>query len=245
MNLLCDPYVWEQPRILLYTRFSAKGVCVSELVNHIILVYIVAGVAGLALSYARNDYTFSAISIALATIWSLPAIFKLIGTKRARENFQDGAGAAAAAGATEGAENETKKWTSADAVPVYDVIGSGAASPTLTLPTARNPFMNVLIDEIKYNPKRPMAASVLDPSVKVGLDDFFRSGFYSDPTDVFGRTQSQRQFVTMPSTSIPNDVDSYQKWLYKIPGKTCKEGGREACLPGTDTCCLPWLQVNK
>lgn len=239
MNLLCDPYVWEQPRILLYTSFSAKGVCVSELVNHIILVYIVAGVVGMTLSYARNDYTFSAISIALATVWSLPAIFKLIGTKRARENFQDGAAA------TETADKETKKWTSADAVPVYDVIGSGAAPPTLTLPTARNPFMNVLIDEIKYNPMRPMAASVLDPSVKVGLDDFFRSGFYSDPTDVFGRTQSQRQFVTMPSTSIPNDVDSYQNWLYKIPGKTCKEGGREACLPGTDGGALPWMNVNK
>ena len=60
-------------------------------------------------------------------------------------------------------------------------------------------------------------------------------------TDVFGKTQGQRQFVSMPSTTIPNDVDSYQKWLYKIPGKTCKEGGREACLPGTDGGALPWM----
>lgn len=127
---------------------------------------------------------------------------------------------------------------------VYDVIGMGAAPANLTLPSAKNPFMNVLIDEIKYNPTRPLAASVLDPSVKVTLEEFFQTDFYSDPTDVFGKTQSQRQFVTMPSTSIPNDVDSYQNWLYKIPGKTCKEGGREACLPGTDGGAVTWLNVN-
>jgi hypothetical protein len=127
---------------------------------------------------------------------------------------------------------------------MYDVIGSGASGATLTLPTARNPFMNVLIDEIKYNPTRPVAISTSDPSVKVSLDDFFRTEFYSDPTDVFGKTQSQREFITMPSTSIPNDQASYQDWLYKIPGKTCKEGGREACLPGTDGGALPWMNVN-
>lgn len=127
---------------------------------------------------------------------------------------------------------------------VYDVIGMGAAPANLMLPTAKNPFMNVLIDEIKYNPTRPLAASVLDPSIKVTLEEFFRTDFYSDPTDVFGKTQSQRQFVAMPSTSIPNDVDSYQNWLYRIPGKTCKEGGREACLPGTDGGAVTWLNVN-
>jgi len=127
---------------------------------------------------------------------------------------------------------------------VYDVIGMGAAPANLMLPSAKNPFMNVLIDEIKYNPTRPLAASVLDPSVKVTLEEFFRTDFYSDPTDVFGKTQSQRQFVTMPSTSIPNDVDSYQNWLYRIPGKTCKEGGREACLPGTDGGAVTWLNAN-
>jgi hypothetical protein len=127
---------------------------------------------------------------------------------------------------------------------VYDVIGRGAAPANLMLPTAKNPFMNVLIDQIKYNPTRPMAASVLDPSVKVTLEEFFRTDFYSDPTDVFGKTQSQRQFVAMPSTGIPNDVDSYQNWLYRIPGKTCKEGGREACLPGTDGGAITWLNSN-
>jgi hypothetical protein len=130
--------------------------------------------------------------------------------------------------------------------PNVDRIGSNykPGNSLATYPTPRNPFMNVLIDEIKYNPGRPSAASVSDPNVKTSLDDFFRTEFARDPTDVFGRSQSQREFITMPSTSIPNDVDSYQNWLYRIPGKTCKEGGREACLPGTDGGALPWLNVD-
>jgi len=81
--------------------------------------------------------------------------------------------------------------------------------------------------------------------VKAQLDDFFRIQWFSDPTDVFGRAQSQREFYTMPSTSIPNDQASYQDWLYKIPGKTCKEGGRGACLPGTDGSPVTWLNADR
>jgi hypothetical protein len=130
-------------------------------------------------------------------------------------------------------------------IPSVNIIGknnSGIESLPLTQPTARNPFMNVLVDELKYNPTRPPSASILDPVLRISLDDFFRTEFFSDPTDVFGKTQGQRQFITMPSTSIPNDVDSYQNWLYRIPGKTCKEGG--PCLPGTDGGALPWLNED-
>jgi hypothetical protein len=118
---------------------------------------------------------------------------------------------------------------------------SGAALPDRTPPTSRNPFMNILVEEMKYNPNRPAAASVLDPMVKQTMDDFFRVQWFSDPTDVFGKNQSQRQFVTQPSTTIPNDQGSFANWLYKIPGKTCKEGGRDACLAGTDGQLIPWL----
>jgi hypothetical protein len=113
--------------------------------------------------------------------------------------------------------------------------------PDYTPPTARNLFMNVLLDEIKYNPGRPEAAPVDNPTVKQTMDDYFRVQWFSDPTDVFGKNQSQRQFVTQPSTTVPNDQGAFADWLYKIPGKTCKEGGREACLAGTDGGPIPWL----
>jgi len=159
-------------------------------------------------------------------------------------NLQDAHDSSTAAASGSTVAPKAGRYPLSKAHEVYDVIGGGAAPANLTLPTAKNPFMNVLIDEIKYNPTRPLAASVLDPSMKVTLEEFFQTDFYSDPTDVFGKTQSQRQFITMPSTGIPNDVDSYQNWLYRIPGKTCKEGGREACLPGTDGGAITWLNAN-
>lgn len=118
---------------------------------------------------------------------------------------------------------------------------SGAALPEHTQPTSRNPFMNILINEMKYNPSRPEAESVSDPVVKQTVDDYFRVQWFSDPTDVFGKNQNQRQFVTQPSTTVPNDQGSFANWLYRIPGKTCKEGGREACLSGSDGGPIPWL----
>lgn len=134
--------------------------------------------------------------------------------------------------------------------PIEDPVGSqeidaapysGPALPEHTPPTSRNPFMNILLDEFKYNPGRPSAASVEHPAVEQVMDDYFRVQWHSDPTDVFGKKQSQRQFITQPSTTIPNDQGSFANWLYKIPGKTCKEGGRPACLLQSDLGTLPWL----
>ncbi len=233
---ICQPYLWENPKVLLATGFAWKahkeGVCVSEIVNQIFLVFFMAFASG-AMATVAFGYSFAmTAALGLAVLYTLPSFWALINIRRDSEGFQD-------------AKPETSEsMVASKEVPdgIYHVIGGAPA--TQTLPTARNPFMNVLIDEIKYNPQRPVAASVLDPSVRVTLDDFFRTDFTADPTDVFGRSQSQRQFVTMPSTGIPNDQESYQNWLYKIPGKTCKEGGREACLPGTDGGALPWMNSN-
>jgi hypothetical protein len=107
----------------------------------------------------------------------------------------------------------------------------------------KNPFHNVLVDEYKYAPTREAAPDITTAERKTALDEFFRVQWYSDPTDVFGKAQSQREFVTAPSTTIPNDQASYQDWLYKIPGKTCKEGGVENCYGGTNGGVLPWVNM--
>ncbi len=121
---------------------------------------------------------------------------------------------------------------------------SGPALPDYTPPTSRNLFMNILNDEMKFNPERPPAAPIDHPIVKQTIDDYFRVQWFSDPTDVFGKNQNQRQFITQPSTTVPNDQGAFANWLYKIPGKTCKEGGREACLSGTDSGTIPWLNQS-
>ena len=110
-------------------------------------------------------------------------------------------------------------------------------------PLARNPFDNVLMDEYTESPQRQAAADITTTESKVALDAMFRTQWYSDPTDVFGKTQGQRIFITNPSTTIPNDQGSYQNWLYKIPGKTCKEGNPEACYGGTEGAVMPWLNL--
>ena len=118
---------------------------------------------------------------------------------------------------------------------------SGPALPANTPPTSKNLFMNVLLDEYKYNPDRPAAAPVTNSMVKQVFDDYFKVQWFSDPTDVFGKSQNQRQFVTQPSTSVPNDRKSFQDWLYKIPGKTCKEGGQYCTDQGSAGVQYPWM----
>ena len=223
-SILCDPYVWESPTILAQTNFfyNTSTTCVSEHVNHVFLLLVILGLIGyISITMLKNRNIFYVALAVLLFIMS-PSLVGIYQNNHKKEAFQN----------------------VSNPEPNVDRIGSNYKPANVTYPTARNPFMNVLVDEIKYNPGRPVAASVLDPNVKTSLDDFFKTEFARDPTDVFGRSQSQREFITMPSTSIPNDVDSYQNWLYKIPGKTCKEGGREACLPGTDGGVLPWLNSD-
>jgi hypothetical protein len=235
---LCDPYFWEQSSVLWETGYVLKqrkeGPCISELVNHLALIWLTALVVAIPISVVlRNSYPFYGILL-LGAAYSLPLLWAIYHAWSRCEGFQDAS------------STEATAAPPSEPAGVNDPIPLGGAPATArTLPTTRNPFMNVLVDELLYNPMRGEAVSVQDPSVKLALDDFFRTEFNRDPTDVFGRSQSQRQFVTMPSTGIPNDQASYQTWLYKIPGKTCKEGGREACLPGTDGGVLPWMNVNR
>jgi hypothetical protein len=124
---------------------------------------------------------------------------------------------------------------------VPDVIGRCGR----TEPTSANPFMNVLISEISDNPHRSAAADVTGIKVRNELDSYFETMFASDPGDAFQHMQSQRQWYTMPSTTIPNDVDSLQNWRYRTPGQTCKEGNQEVCVFDTGDASYPWREMRR
>jgi hypothetical protein len=225
-DVLCEPPIWEDPLIFFqsldYTWTKRKeGVCRSELINSFISWAIIAIVVGGILAYLYENPLLFAISVLVVLLIETPAILAF--------------------------KNSVVKLPVEKPVPTESFTSYEQPEEVLatTSPTAKNPFMNVLLDEIKYNPTRPPAEDIQNPFIMKTLDDFFRVQFTSDPTDVFGRSQSQRQFIVMPSTTVPNDVDSYQNWLYRIPGKTCKEGGRDACLPGTDGGPLVWLSAEK
>ena len=242
---LCDPYFWEQPSVLTgpawWRRWSrpSRAACASEIVNEIAAVYIFTALIGAALSVIIEYPYALPLALLAATLYLIPAYMTLSNKGTGWHLLW-----ARECDSNEGFEPKIPFMLPAGMGVVTgnpDKEPDNAAPYKETLPTARNPFMNVLVDEYKYNPQRPAAANISSPAVNDALDAFFRVQWSSDPTDVFGRTQSQRQFVAMPSTSIPNDASSFQNWLYRIPGKTCKEGGREACLPGTDGGPIPWL----
>jgi hypothetical protein len=108
-----------------------------------------------------------------------------------------------------------------------------------TKPTIDNPFMNVTMkDYFNIDPStkmiidRPEACDINDPSIKKDVKEAFNNNLFKDVNDIFGKMNSQRQFYTMPSTTIPNAQDEFAKWLYLNP-KTCKED-QDYCNPYED-----------
>lgn len=89
---------------------------------------------------------------------------------------------------------------------------------TCTQPTHENPFMNVLLtDERDRKP-----ACSFSTQVKKDVEEKFGFNLYKNVGDIFGKENSQRQFYTVPNTSIPNKQDTLADWLYKTP-QTFKE----------------------
>lgn len=102
-----------------------------------------------------------------------------------------------------------------------------------TKPTLANPFMNFTMQDYLNMQdgkieEKSQACDTQDPTIKKDMDTFFNNNLYRDVDDVFGKMNSQRQFFTMPWTTIPPDANGdFKNWLYNNP-KTCKET-QEAC----------------
>ncbi len=96
-------------------------------------------------------------------------------------------------------------------------------------PTKDNPFMNPEIyDYNTKNIEEPACNTHNNKGVQSYVDKLFTSSLFRDVNDLFGKSNSQRQFYTVPGNSIPNDQDTFAKWLYATP-KTCKEGNGLQC----------------
>ncbi len=91
-----------------------------------------------------------------------------------------------------------------------------------TSPKKDNPFMNVLMSDYTQEPERAPACDIRKNSIKEDAEDHFEYNLYRDVSDVWNRTASQRQFYTMPNTTIPNKQKEFAEWLYKT-NSTCKE----------------------
>lgn len=95
--------------------------------------------------------------------------------------------------------------------------------------TEENPFMNPSVYDYGANPKRPAACDITHPKIKTTIDKNFYARVFRDVGDLYGTSASQREFYTMPSTTIPNDQGSFAEWCYGR-GPSCKEGEGDQCV---------------
>lgn len=88
-------------------------------------------------------------------------------------------------------------------------------------PTVNNPMMNInLITDDKTKEQAPKTWN--DEKLQDTVEEKFNYDLYRDVGDLYGKSNSQRQYYQMPSTTIPNEQTSFAKWLYAT-GPTCKE----------------------
>ena len=107
------------------------------------------------------------------------------------------------------------------------------------IPTVNNPFMNInLITSDKTQEAPP--SSWNDDDIKTEINDKFNYNLYRDVSDLYGKSNSQRQYYTTPSTTIPNNQTGFAKWLYG-QGPTCKEKSIY-CAPEMPA--FPYLDTN-
>lgn len=236
----CASFWAESPRVLWeewsdFFPFTEKAMrCSSTALNSFTRFGIYLGIV-LALVYRNGAYL--GLALGLAAI-SMAAYYGMKGQGILREGFQTVVTPSLQANPLTANTGIIGGEAVADK-PIADVIGQRLR----TQPTEANPFMNVLVNEVLDDPKKAPAANVDTPEMGRALSDEFQTRMYGDPTDVFQHNQDQRVWTVMPDTSIPNDQDSFQNWLYRVPGRTCKEGNNAACRSGTEGGVVTWMNA--
>lgn len=99
--------------------------------------------------------------------------------------------------------------------------------PTCITPSNENPFMNPLVTESRY--RQPACKSFNDKPLQDKITNYFDDNLFKDPSDIYDKNNSQRQFFTMPYTTFPNDQGTFASWLYGRPA-SCKEGNGNQCV---------------
>lgn len=240
MKAKCPQFWTEDPSVLLkeaydFFPFHEKAQqCTTTALNSFTRFGIYLGIL-LALMTTKMTYILLGVGIA---ILAAAGYYGMKNKDILREGFAPGSAMQPAGVAPTYKEvPESNVVTGSDAAGrvVEDVIGK----TTRTGPTAANPFMNVLLAEIGDNPQRPPAQD--GSFLKRQFSEQFTDKVYGDPSDVFQKSQNQRVWNVQPITSVPNDQESFQNWLFRTPGRTCKEGNTRACKTGTEGGQITWL----
>ena len=108
---------------------------------------------------------------------------------------------------------------------IGDARHSTIFRPDVTLPTTENSMGNVLLSDYVDNPDRPAAAWY--PSVRDKVQ-----GAWSQIHPFERQRDAERNFYSMPATTIPNDQTGFAQAAYGKPfAAKCHDQGGAACDP--------------
>ena len=99
-------------------------------------------------------------------------------------------------------------------------------------PTNENPYMNINITDFNTQNEKDKSCDINDEEVKNDVIEKFNQNLYRNVSDLYGKNNSERQFYTLPVTTVPNDQKGFAEWLYKTDDN-CKYNGVN-CLKYSD-----------
>ena len=101
---------------------------------------------------------------------------------------------------------------------------------TFTNPTKKNPMMNVLMSDYKYDPKKKRAAPAYNNNIRMEINKAAKpqGKLFKDLGDSLAFENTMRNFYSMPNTTIPNDQKAFAEFCFGEM-TSCKEGNTDAC----------------
>ena len=100
-----------------------------------------------------------------------------------------------------------------------------------TMPTKKNPVMNILMNEYKENPHRKPAAPAYNDQVHKEINENATTQdkrLFKNLGDNLSFENSMRNFYAMPNTQIPNNQKEFAEFCYgNMP--SCKDGDYFQC----------------
>jgi hypothetical protein len=131
--------------------------------------------------------------------------------------------------------------------PALEVLKDFDTTGIFDTPTSINPLSNILLPDIDFNPDKKPAPPTTSEKTKTAILDSAKQlvadanpgqpdivdKIFTDLGDKLIFEQSMQQFVSNPSTTIPNDQTAFAEFCY---GNmiSCKEGNEFACARNLD-----------
>jgi len=201
-----DPFWLDNPRVLfdrnkLMEFYPDSNLSIDEQLNAITRFVIYFGV--LLFIATGNASSFLLIAVGVAVIVFIQQNGKDFLSKK-KEHFLD-------------------SYRSAHQLPNGYPLEVDRKGEVCQAPSKDNPFMNLLVSDYANNPNRPKSCDVRDTAVRDEVNRLYNSNLFLDVDDIWEKRNSQREFYSVADSRIPNDRESFAKWVYDDRNHSCRE----------------------